>query len=388
MRPLLGCGRQRGKWGGGPYDPVHCAVITSEDCYPNALRKALELLRQAVAAYPTDRAYAYERLGHAAHLLADMTVPGHAHEDFADIDGKGHDAYEAWVKSTGGQPGVATPVAPVDVPSAEAIRARIGELRASGAATIPADMLGWPDAALRVYYLFYTANQRADYFDSPDYGGDSLEPYGWVDYGAFPQTPTGGPNRRPAFQTMATYLWTDAVSATASLYRLFLDEVGRFAPTVSSFAPAQGPAGTTVTITGTGFTDVAWVKFSDMSMSFTTVSPTTIRATIPAGAPRGPVTVIVPGGTATSAGEFVVTSAPSVVSFSPASGRVGTVVTISGTGLGYARSVTIGGIAAAFTVRTPTTLVATVPAGAKTGPIRVTTRYGTALSARSFYVLP
>ena len=81
------------------------------------------------------------------------------------------------------------------------------------------------------------------------------------------------------------------------------------------------------------------------------------------------------------------TDAPLVLSFSPASGKAGAVVTIGGTSFNYARSVTFNGVAAAFSVRSGTTIVATVPAGATTGPIRVTTPFGSGLSRTRFFVL-
>jgi len=59
------------------------------------------------------------------------------------------------------------------------------------------------------------------------------------------------------------------------------------APTITSISPAQGPTagGTTVTITGTGFTGATAVNFgSTAATSFTVVNDTTITAVSPAGA--------------------------------------------------------------------------------------------------------
>ena len=78
---------------------------------------------------------------------------------------------------------------------------------------------------------------------------------------------------------------------------------------------------------------------------------------------------------------------PSISSFSPTSGAAGsTVVTINGANLGTATAVTFGVLAATFSVVSDTTLHATVPNGATTGPIAVTTPAGTAMSASSFTV--
>lgn len=79
---------------------------------------------------------------------------------------------------------------------------------------------------------------------------------------------------------------------------------------------------------------------------------------------------------------------PTITSLSPGAGKIGATVTLTGTSFSYARSVTFNGVPASFSVRTPSLIVATVPAGARTGPVRVTTPFGGATSTRSFYVVP
>ena len=73
-------------------------------------------------------------------------------------------------------------------------------------------------------------------------------------------------------------------------------------PTITNLAPTSGPAagGTTVTITGTGFSRATSVGFGGAAApSFVVVNDTTITAVTPAGAP-GAVDVLVfsPGGSA------------------------------------------------------------------------------------------
>lgn len=77
---------------------------------------------------------------------------------------------------------------------------------------------------------------------------------------------------------------------------------------------------------------------------------------------------------------------PSISSFSPTSGAVGTSVTVSGANFTGATAVAFNGASASFTVQSANQLVATVPAGATSGPITVTTQFGTATSAASFTV--
>jgi hypothetical protein len=162
------------------------------------------------------------------------------------------------------------------------------------------------------------------------------------------------------------------------------------APTISSFTPTSGPVGTSVTITGSNFTGATSVTFGGTSASFTIISGTSVRATVPAGAVTGLIAVTTPGGTATSANAFTVSvtppPAPTISSFTPTSGPVGTKVTITGSSFTGATRVTFGGTTATFTVVSNTSLTATVPTGARTGSIVVTTAGGTATSSRSFRV--
>jgi hypothetical protein len=61
-------------------------------------------------------------------------------------------------------------------------------------------------------------------------------------------------------------------------------------------------------------------------------------------------------------------------------------VTITGAGLAGATQVAFGGVPATIVSDTATMIVATVPAGATTGFVTVTTPYGTATSKRVFTV--
>jgi len=77
---------------------------------------------------------------------------------------------------------------------------------------------------------------------------------------------------------------------------------------------------------------------------------------------------------------------PTIFSFTPTSGQVGRTVSIGGTGFSGATKVTFNGTTASFALGSDTSISATVPSGAKTGPIAVTTPGGTATSSRSFRV--
>ena len=80
---------------------------------------------------------------------------------------------------------------------------------------------------------------------------------------------------------------------------------------------------------------------------------------------------------------------PTITSFSPSSGLVGSTVTITGTNLNGATQVSFNGTpATSYTVDGPGQITATVPVGATTGTISVVTPGGTVTSSGSFTVVP
>ncbi len=87
-------------------------------------------------------------------------------------------------------------------------------------------------------------------------------------------------------------------------------------PTVTAVAPTSGPTagGTTVTITGTGFTGATQVAFGPVAATrFTVVSDTQITAVAPAQSPGTRfVAVTTPGGATThvAAAQFTYQGAP------------------------------------------------------------------------------
>jgi hypothetical protein len=157
-------------------------------------------------------------------------------------------------------------------------------------------------------------------------------------------------------------------------------------PSITSFSPGSGSVGTGVTITGANFTGTQTVKFNGTAALFTVTLSTQITTTVPSGAATGAITVKTPEGTATSAVAFVVTGSPTISSFNPSSGPVGTSVSINGTNLNGATSVTFDGTPAGFSVNGSTQINTTVPGGATTGKIEVTTPNGSVKSATNFVV--
>jgi uncharacterized repeat protein (TIGR03803 family) len=152
-----------------------------------------------------------------------------------------------------------------------------------------------------------------------------------------------------------------------------------------SLLPYSGKVGKTIEFLGQGFASSTTVSFNGTLARPTVKSGTYLAAAVPNGATTGFVRVTTSSGTLTSNKKFRVT--PQIKSFGPTSGPVGTVVTITGVSLTQTYEVTFGGVkATTFTVNSDTQVTATVPTGAKTGKISITTAGGAATSATSFTV--
>ena len=161
-------------------------------------------------------------------------------------------------------------------------------------------------------------------------------------------------------------------------------------PTLTSFSPGAGTVGTSVTITGTNFKGVTAVRFNGIAaLSYTVLSATQITAVVPAGATTGRISVTTGAGTATSGSNFTVWPIPTVTGFSPGSGPIGTKVTVTGSGFTGGVTVKFNGVTAnTVSISSTTQLTATMPTGATSGLITVTTPGGTATAVASFLVTP
>ena len=119
------------------------------------------------------------------------------------------------------------------------------------------------------------------------------------------------------------------------------------APTITGFSPTSGPPGTVVTITGTSLREADELDFNGTVVSpFSAPSDTEITAYVPAAATSGPIDVGSLGGNASSATDFVVTSATrlaiSSISLRPW-GPEGSQITVTGAGFTGATTATVSG---------------------------------------------
>ena len=146
----------------------------------------------------------------------------------------------------------------------------------------------------------------------------------------------------------------------------------------------SGKPGQTVEILGQGLTGTTKVIFGTGSASFTVISDTYMTAVVPVTGTTGSVKVTTPSGVLTSTQIFKVI--PTISSFTPTSGPVGTQVVIKGTGLTQTTKVTFGDVTASFVVNAATQVSATVPTAAITSKITITTTGGVATSSGTFTV--
>lgn len=160
--------------------------------------------------------------------------------------------------------------------------------------------------------------------------------------------------------TVVTPAGTSAITASAKYTYLAT-------PTITGITPSTGATGggTSVVISGTGFSGATAVKFgATNATSFTVNSSTQITAVTPSGSGDVGLTVTAPGGTS-AATTYTYTASTSISGITPTSGSTsgGTQITITGTNLSGVTAVKFGDLnAASFQVNSSTEIVATSPA--------------------------
>jgi hypothetical protein len=171
------------------------------------------------------------------------------------------------------------------------------------------------------------------------------------------------------------------------------DESSSKAPEITSFTPTSGAPEQLVTLTGKNFSTSATDNFVVFNGSgegtVTAVTSTSLTVKAPFDVTTGKIRVTVNGKTGVSTEDFTVL-APSITSFTPLQGSIGTTITIAGMNFSLVKSenlVTVNGIAANVATASATQLTIAVPDGATTGKIEVTFAGRTATSTDNFEVL-
>jgi hypothetical protein len=160
-------------------------------------------------------------------------------------------------------------------------------------------------------------------------------------------------------------------------------------PKIDSVSPTKALPGASVIISGINFSLVTSVRFGGVNATFGPTLDTNhkIQATVPLAAGPGNqyITVINPNGEDSI--PFNVDFSPVVNSFSPASASAGDLITVSGVRFTGATSVMLGSASITYNAVNDSTITFTVPSGAISGAITVTTTYGSGTSKASLSIL-
>ncbi len=207
------------------------------------------------------------------------------------------------------------------------------------------------------------------------------------------ETVIAGAAFTPAWSTFSTWTPTRVSFASAPV-----SVVAGSASTVLSVQPTIGGIVTALPID----TDVL-LSSSSAGGSFSTSATgpwsATLGLVIPAGSTSAsfymldsdtgsPTVTAAVGDQVTTQLETVTEAAPTITALSPQQGVIGSQIEITGTGFTGATAVSFNGTAASFTPSSDSEIMATVPAGATSGTVSVTTPAGTGASVSPFGVLP
>ena len=156
-------------------------------------------------------------------------------------------------------------------------------------------------------------------------------------------------------------------------------------PSITFAASVVKEVGQTLTLSGTNIASSTSIKFGTVSAAFTVVNASTVSVTVPEGVVSGSKISATNAGGTTTTTKLVYQAA--VITTATGSGRVGDTVTITGKNLVATAISFAGNKTAKAVVNNGTTLTFVVPAGALTGPIKITTGAG-AIYTDSFTVVP
>ncbi|QIX60222.1 T9SS type A sorting domain-containing protein [Hymenobacter sp. BT18] len=190
---------------------------------------------------------------------------------------------------------------------------------------------------------------------------------------------TSGSSVQATPTATGTATYTVTATTTAGCTSSAQVSVTVMIPTVSSLLPAEGPIGSNITLTGTGFSMVSKVLIGNMEVAPTSKTDTELVLVMPdvTGSLTGPqYAVQLTYGTTgvVSAGTFTVTS-PYITSLSATQGAAGTVIQVMGQnfrrgGQAQVTGIQFNGLAGTdFSVISDTEAQVTVPAGATTGKV-------------------
>ncbi|HEY6251648.1 MAG TPA: IPT/TIG domain-containing protein, partial [Candidatus Angelobacter sp.] len=164
-------------------------------------------------------------------------------------------------------------------------------------------------------------------------------------------------------------------------------------PVITGLSPSSGPAGTQVTVSGSGFgasqNSGTITFYNAQTATVSSWSDNQIVASVPPNATSGYVRVVI-GSVASNTNLNFTVPTPQVNSISPVSGVVGTQVTVSGThfGTGAGSVYFNGGSTSSFVSWNDTQIVVNVPAASSSGGVTVYSHIGQASNSDVVFTMP
>lgn len=140
-------------------------------------------------------------------------------------------------------------------------------------------------------------------------------------------------------------------------------------PQVTELAPAAGPAGTLVTIRGSGFTRQTAVRVGNRPVRLESQAADAISFRVPNGQRELPIVLRHPGMRDIAVGTFTVRPDPVFASVSRGPRQAGSPIDIRGSGFAPGDAVLLNGTSLSIVRLSPTAIVATLPADARSGAL-------------------
>lgn len=159
-------------------------------------------------------------------------------------------------------------------------------------------------------------------------------------------------------------------------------------PAITAVSAANVAVGGRLVVTGTNLSRVTAFQVGGVNVAASASSDTSVTLAMPGAPVTGALSLVSASGTATTSYNVNVYLPLSVSSVAPATGGVGSSVTIAGGGMGAVTGVQFGnGAAATPQSQTAGSVTVVVPAGAATGALTVRGPYNDVISSDTYTVL-
>jgi len=160
-------------------------------------------------------------------------------------------------------------------------------------------------------------------------------------------------------------------------------------PTATAVSASNVAVGGSLVVTGTNLSRVTAFQIAGVTVSTSAVSDTSATLMMPGVPVSGVLSLVTASATATTSYNVNVYVPLTVSSIAPATGGVGSSVSLTGNGMGAVTAVLFSnGTAATLQSQGANSVVFVVPVGAATGPLTVRGPYNDVITSDSFTILP